>query len=143
MSHFLLGTQSLARLSTCHNDLVRVAQSGIVISPFDWTVVCGARGREDQDRWFDAGYSKVRWPDSRHNVGEGAPRELSDAFDLAPWIDGDIPWDDEGAFYALAGHILTAAEFEGVRLIYGGDWDHDGLTEDQTFMDLGHFQRVT
>lgn len=140
MTNYGWSFNSKARLYTCHLHLQAVANQLIKNAPMDVTIVCGARGKEDQNRWFDAGYSKVRFPDSKHNVGDGAPRAESHALDFAPYVGGSIPWDDEGSFYALAGAWLTTANRMGIRLRYGGDWDRDGLTEDQTFMDLGHIE---
>lgn len=135
------GARSIRKMETCHSDLVTVLETSLSLSPFDITVVCGARTEEQQEDAFRAGNSKVRWPDSAHNCPD--PGQLSMAVDIAPWIDGKINWSDEGSFYCLAGVMLAASNLTGVRLAYGGDWDHDGLTEDQTFMDLGHFYLLT
>lgn len=140
--NYVFGRRSTSMLETCHPDLVRVANRALVITPFDYTIICGIRGKEAQNEAFASGASKVTWPDSSHNAGDGHARTLSDAFDAAPWIYNGIKWSDEGSFYVLAGVILAAAKIEGVRIRYGGDWDHDGLTEDQSFMDLGHFERL-
>lgn len=143
MKTFRYGRNSEARLFTCHPDLIRVARRFIKITTVDATIVCGARDESFQDRWFESGTSTKRWPDSKHNAGPGATREKSDAIDFAPWIKGAIPWNDEGAFYAMAGVWLAAGKIEGVELRSGKDWDRDGLTEDQSFMDLGHVERMT
>ena len=143
MNTYRFGTRSQSKIDTLHPDLVRVLELHIRNTGVDCTIVCGARGREAQEEAFATGASKKRFPHSNHNVGEGAPRELSDAFDFAPWIHRTINWTDEGSFYAMAGAILLCGMMLGVELRYGGDWDRDGLTEDQAFQDLGHIERVT
>jgi len=40
----------------------------------------------------------------------------------------------------LAGVMLNAAQEMGIRVRWGGDWDGDGSTKDQTFHDLGHYE---
>lgn len=139
MSEYRFGSRSQGRLDTCHPDIRGILKTAIERAPFDFTVVCGARDKAAQDEAFATGMSKKRWPESKHNVVSDG---LSLAVDVAPWIKGTIPWNDEGSFYVLAGCILSAAKCRGVKMRYGGDWDRDGLTEDQSFMDLGHFELV-
>jgi hypothetical protein len=45
-----------------------------------------------------------------------------------------------GRFYLLAGIIVSTAQFAGVSLRWGGDWDGDFEIRDQTFDDLAHFE---
>lgn len=143
MKTFKYGFNSKARLYTCHPELIRMAFRAITISPVDITIVCGARDKFHQNLWLENRTSKKRWPNSKHNAGEGALREKSDALDFAPWIKGRIPWGDEGAFYGMALVFGAAAKIEGIEIRPGSDWDRDGLTEDQTFMDLGHIERIS
>ena len=139
MSGFTYGARSTAHLNTCHPDLRRVAKTALVVSPIDITIVCGLRQQRAQDEAFAMGLSRKRWPDSRHN-GVAPDYDESTALDFAPWINGTIHWNDTGSFYVVAGIFLAAAGWEGVKVRYGGDWDRDGLTRDQSFMDLGHLE---
>jgi hypothetical protein len=45
-------------------------------------------------------------------------------------------------FCLVAGIILAASAIETVAITWGGDFDRDGSTEDQTLADLGHVQRT-
>lgn len=128
-----LGKRSMERLSTCHPDLIRVAQEAIKKGP-DFTVLCGQRSREDQDKAVEDGMSKAEWPESCHNT------EPSCAMDLAPW---PIDWHDTGRFKLLAGYILATAHQMGVPLRWGGDWDRDYDLDDQRFVDMPHFELDT
>ena len=81
---------------------------------------------------------------ARH-VLDGLP--LSDAVDFAPWITlrngkKGIPWSDNNLFCLVAGIVLAAASIESVSITWGGDFDRDGSTEDQSLADLGHCQRT-
>jgi hypothetical protein len=111
------------------------------MTPFDFTIVCGLRNKVDQDAAFHGGFSKKGWPHSKHN-GTAPLYDESTALDFAPWIHGTINWNDEGSFYVLAGVFLAAAVMEEVEVRGGWDWDRDGLTEDQSFMDIGHLELV-
>jgi hypothetical protein len=53
-----------------------------------------------------------------------------------------IPWQDTHAFAVLGGLMIAAGEILEVPLVYGGDWDMDGLTTDQSLMDWGHCQKA-
>jgi peptidoglycan LD-endopeptidase CwlK len=74
---FVFGKRSLERLSECHPDLQRIAHE--LIKEMDVTVLCGHRSKEEQDKAFNSGYSKLRWPLSKHNQTPAL------AMDLAPY----------------------------------------------------------
>ena len=108
------GKRSMRHLGTCDDRLVRVCHRAIKVT--DFSVLCGRRGREEQNAAYDAGASKVRWPNSRHNP------DVSLAVDLAPW---PIAWKDTERFYLLAGVMLACAAEEGVELDGGFRWRWD------------------
>lgn len=128
------GSRSLHNLRTCHPDLVRVLKLALSWGVIDFAVVEGHRGEARQNAAFEAGNSKLRWPDGKHNDFP------SRAADLAPWIGGAIPWNDRRYWDVLAGAVLAAAAQLGVELRWGGDWDGDTDLSDQKFNDLGHFE---
>jgi len=144
---FAFGNKSLGKLSTCHPDLIKVAAAAIAVTPIDFTIVHGWRGEDIQNALFESGASKKPWPESKHNrieVGENIPNNTnipnSFAIDFAPWINGAIPWKDTHAFAIIAGVFFAVSG--DIQLRFGGDWDMDGLTIDQTFMDWGHIELV-
>jgi len=104
-----------------------------LIENYDVSIVCGYRGPEDQNAAFDSKNSKVQWPNSKHN---DAP---SMAVDVIPYPSG---WANVYQFYHMAGHIQAIADMYGIEIRWGGDWDSDDVLDDQTFMDLGHFELV-
>ena len=65
---------------------------------------------------------------------------MSDALDFAPYINGRIYWEDSHIFAVVAGVFMAAAKQQGFKIRWGGDWDSDGTTTDQTFMDWGHIE---
>ncbi len=136
---FKFGKASKARLETCHPDLQRVMRRALETSPMDFTIVCGHRAKDEQEKAFAEGKSKVRYPRSRHNSYP------SEAVDIAPYVGGKLVWDDEATWRQLVDHIQTTAYDLGVYLRWGGDWDGDGLTRtdgdlDERFVDYPHFE---
>ena len=130
------GERSLARLATVDARLAVLCHRAIQIVPYDLTVLCGRRTREEQAEALRTGHSKVAWPDSKHNVLE--PDDLAKAVDLAPY---PIDWTDHYRFCHLAGVMETLAVERDIPLTWGGNWDGDGvLVTDQRLIDLPHFQ---
>lgn len=124
---------SMKQLGSCHPQLQWFFDE--VIKHYDCTIIEGHRGEERQNELYRTGQSKVEYPNSKHNS------HPSMAVDVAPY---PIDWNDTKRFYHFAGFVLgLAAEF-GVDIRWGGDWDSDNDLNDQTFMDLVHFElRVT
>lgn len=140
------GNRSQGKLDTCHHELQETFELYRVWQLFEITIVHGWRGEDVQNDAFFAGNSTKMFPDSKHNFlgPDGMP--LSDAVDFAPWCmlpsgKMGIPWNDTHAFAVIGGILLAASKYLGYNMVYGGDWDMDGLTTDQRLMDWGHLQR--
>ena len=140
---FRYGNASKARLDTCTDNLVAVAQRGLELSPYDITIIHGWRGEEVQNALHASGASTKRFPDSKHNTVDENEQPKSEAFDFGPWIDGDIPWGETHIFACIAGCFFAAAKELGVKLRWGGDWDGDGNTKEHKLQDWGHIEEVT
>lgn len=119
---------SLARLATCDERLRALWLA--VVAERDCSIICGHRGEEDQNLALKHGFSKVAWPNSRHN------RWPSTAVDVAPWYAErpHIRWDDRAGFLALADYALTVAAEMGIQVRWGGHWTR--------FPDLPHYELV-
>ena len=120
---------SITKLSTCDGRLIKVFN--IVIVEFDCTIIEGHRPEERQDELFRTGFSKVEWPDSEHNV---IP---SRAVDSLPYPSD---WEDWERNRTFGGYVLGVASQLDIPLRWGGDWDRDWTLNDQTFIDLPHFE---
>lgn len=125
---------STARLATCHPDLVRLFER--VIQAWDCSILCGHRGREEQERLFREGATKARWGQSAHNSFP------SRAVDVWPY---PIQWLDTARARVFAGFVLGTAAEMGINLRWGGDWYHELRTRGSegrrhTFDDLPHFE---
>lgn len=125
------GTRSLNNLNTCHPDLQRLFNE--IIKKFDCTVLCGHRNKEDQDKAFHEGRSKVQWPNGKHN---SMP---SKAVDVAPY---PVDWNDIKRFYMFVGIVRGYAAMMNINIRCGADWDGDMEIKDQNFHDLPHFELI-
>lgn len=131
---YKFGKSSEDRLESVNPDLVKVCRRVLGYGILDATVVQGRRSKEDQDRAFKEGKSKLKYPQSRHNS------DPSEAVDIAPFINGKISWNTHHCL-VLAGLMIAAASELGVKVRWGGNWDRDGEpVTDQTFNDLVHFE---
>ena len=123
------GKKSQERLNTCDPRLVELFE--IVVEDFDCAVLEGYREKEAQNRAFDEGKSKLRFPEGNHN------KYPSLAVDVAPY---PIDWEDRDRFHYFAGFVKGVASQLGLDIRWGGDWDSDTQTRDNNFDDLPHFE---
>lgn len=124
---------SLEELRTCDEKLQNLCHR--LINVADITIVCGHRGKREQNKAHDRGHSQLQWPLSYHNA------EPSLAVDIAPWVDGGIAWSDFKRWKRLV-HLTrsVAASTLDVPIIVGADWDMDLGFGDESFHDWGHVQ---
>ncbi len=125
------GNRSKSNLENVNARLIEVCNDAI--KTFDFSVLCGHRNEEDQNKAFneDPPKTTLKWPESKHN------RKPSNAVDLAPY---PIDWRDTKRFYKLASIMFQSANRVGIILRWGGDWDRDASKRDQSFHDLPHFE---
>ena len=128
------GRRSIEHLSTVYPSLHALCVEALEVCPFDLTVTCGARSKEDQEKAVREGRSKVHWPHGKHNAPEGG---MSRAVDIHPY---PIDFKDTRRYYILAGVMFALASRRGVSIRWGGDWSRDGILTDQTFNDLPHYE---
>ena len=123
------GNKSKKNLSTCHEDLQKVFNE--VIKYVDCSVLEGHRDERTQDRLFEEGKTKVRYPMGRHNSSP------SRAVDVVPY---PIDWKDRERFHLFAGFVLGVARRMGITLRWGGDWNMNFEVDDNNFDDFPHFE---
>jgi len=123
--------KSLNKLSTCRQELQDIFRE--VIKVYDCSILEGHRGQELQDKYFNEGKSKIKWPNGKHN------KIPSEAVDVAPY---PIDWNDSNRFFFLAGLVKGIASQMGHKIRWGRNWDSDNDFNDQTFNDSPHFEII-
>lgn len=136
------GKKSLAVRATLDPRLVRVVDAVLKIT--DCSLVEGYRDKAAQDEAYRKGMSKLRWPESAHNLMP------SQAVDI--WPHPFPGWPDDGRVseetrrrrwehWALfAGVVLGVAGTLDVKIRWGGDWNGNFDPKDENWRDLPHFE---
>jgi len=123
------GNRSTNRLKTCDQRLQELFYE--VVKHFDCSIIEGHRGKEGQNKAYDEGKSKLKYPNGKHN------QFPSIAVDVAPY---PIDWSDRDRFHYFSGFVLGIATKMGLNIRWGGDWNQDTQTKDNNFDDLVHFE---
>jgi peptidoglycan L-alanyl-D-glutamate endopeptidase CwlK len=96
-----------------------------VILHRDCSVLCGHRGKEQQQAAFHDGKSEVEWPLSQHN------NMPSRAVDVVPY---PVDWYDINAFYEFGGFVLGIATAMNIKVRWGGHF--------KSFFDGPHYEEI-
>ena len=126
MSEFKLGARSLERLKGVHPDLVKVVKRALELTEYDFSVIEGVRSIETLRAYVEKGVSKTM--NSRHLTGH--------AVDLYP-VGRPTPWD---RCHNVAAAMLAAAKELGIHVRWGGDFNENGRSDDESFYDGPHFE---
>jgi peptidoglycan L-alanyl-D-glutamate endopeptidase CwlK len=134
VAKYKFSRQSLERLEGVHPLLIDVSLK--ILQYWDCKIVYGLRSHAEQARLYSEGLSKTM--NSLHLKQEDG---YGHALDIAPY---PIDWNDTNRFYYFAGIVKPIADDilkpHGWYLRWGGNWDGDLELDDQTFMDLVHFE---
>tara|TARA_Y100001963_G_scaffold99078_1_gene136369 strand:- start:13 stop:411 length:399 start_codon:yes stop_codon:yes gene_type:complete len=123
------GSRSRKNLATCHEDLQDLFNE--VIKYVDCSVIEGNRSKERQNKLYEEGRTKVKYPKGRHNANP------SNAVDVVPY---PIDWDDRERFHLFAGFVLGIAQSMEINIRWGGDWNKNFEVDDNKFDDFPHFE---
>mgnify|MGYP003642952763 FL=1 len=121
--------RSKKRLASCDERLQEVFNE--VIKHVDCSVLEGHRSKERQNKLYDEGRTKVKYPNGRHNISP------SKAVDATPY---PVDWEDRERQTLFAGFVIGIARGMGYRIRWGGDWDMDFQVMDNRFDDFPHFE---
>lgn len=119
------------RLNTCHPLLQTLMRE--VIKTYDCAILCGHRNKEDQDKAFEGGFSKVKFPNGKHNSMPSL------AVDVAP---NPIDWSNREKFIYFAGYVKAIADKLGIKIRCGIDFNQDGNFKNDNLFDGPHFELI-
>ncbi len=109
---FKLSRKSQERLETCDERLITIVND--VCKVMDVTVLCGHRGKEEQEKAFKEGKSKAHFGQSYHNAFPSL------AVDIAPY---PINWDvNDPRWEIMCNLVLYIANRYGIKVRLGRDF---------------------
>jgi len=125
---YRFGDRSKNNLQGIHPNLVKVMETAIMNSPFDFTVTDGVRTVEQQQ----ALYAKGRIVAGKIVTNADGIKSKSNhqikadgfgyAVDLYPYYNGSVQLNDVKKLKEIAEHIKKTAEKLGIKIEWGGDW---------------------
>lgn len=137
----VLGKTSLSRLAGVHPELIRVVKRAALIAlpSQDFMVIQGVRTRQQMAENYGKGRTvseclakgvpaecakpkeaKVTWLRDPYKSNHGAQGDgYGHAVDLGPY---PLDWNDLEGFRELSRVMLSAAQQEGVEIVWGGTW---------------------
>ena len=119
--------KSLRELDTCDPLLQYLFKE--VVKHFDCSIIEGKRSLKEQEELLKEGATKTL--KSKHLTGN--------AVDVYPY---PVDFEDRDRWHYFGGFVLGTARQFGIDVIWGGDWDNDTKTKDNTFDDLCHFELI-
>jgi len=146
------GKRSREQLDTCSPQIKALMKR--VVENFDISILEGHRDQERQDKLYDEGKSKLKYPEGNHN------NMPSNAVDIQPYPFNPKSPKAKIELAIMAGYVRAVfdavktkdydrtdydvdwIELERYKLRWGGDWDSDGDLDDQTFDDYYHFEII-
>jgi peptidoglycan L-alanyl-D-glutamate endopeptidase CwlK len=127
---FKFGARSLRELQGVHPDLVAVVNRALELSKVDFAVTDGVRTLAEQQAFFAAGATKTM--KSRHLGGF--------AVDVVACIGPKKISYSEILMKQIKDAMFQAAKELKVPIRWGGDWNCNGDSGDETFVDMPHFE---
>jgi len=134
MSNRKWGPRSKRVYKTLHIELQRLVD-WYLQEVGDISLVCGHRTESEQNELYPT-YTKVKWPDSKHN------RYPAIAVDLQPYPYPKSDSELREQLNYIAGRLIQKAADDCLELRWGGDWNRNNDITDNKFDDLFHFELV-
>ena len=109
---YKLSKKSQERLETCDERLITIVND--VCKVMDVTVLCGHRGKEEQEKAFNEGKSRAHFGQSYHNASPSL------AVDIAPY---PINWDaNDPRWEIMCNLVLYIANRYRIKVKLGRDF---------------------
>ena len=121
-----MNKNSLTKLKTCHPDIIKLAHEVNKIFPIQ--CICGHRNEVDQDKAYQNGYSRLKFPNSKHNKKPSLAGDFVPDPDLNP---ATLDWGDIKSFELMCLAFEQKADELGIKIRLGRDFK---------FKDFPHIQ---
>jgi peptidoglycan L-alanyl-D-glutamate endopeptidase CwlK len=119
---FEFSKRSQNNRDTLHPNLIVLFDTALKTSPIDYSIICGYRGKEDQNQSYKEHKSDFQFPHSKHNSSPSLGADIQPF----PYTDEDKNDPNHTKFRELSLHIAKVAKDLEIPVINGGlDWGHD------------------
>lgn len=113
-----MNKSSLAKLKTCHPEIVKLANA--VNEVFAIQCICGKRDEKAQNKAYENGMSKLKYPNSKHNT---EPLALAGDFVPDPDLNpATLDWGDIKSFELMCLAFEQKADELGIKIRLGRDF---------------------
>lgn len=137
---YKLSKRSLSRLEKVNPILIAIFVDAVRECPYDFGIPNngGYRTKADQNLLYRRGVSQ------KDGYLKKSYHQSGNAIDIYAYINGVASWNKD-ILEDISKHVRKiATERYNISLIWGGDWDNDGIRvdndNDESFFDGGHFQ---
>jgi peptidoglycan L-alanyl-D-glutamate endopeptidase CwlK len=114
---------SLKKLATAHDELQMLAHAVDKVYPIQ--VICGERDEKAQNEAVKIGASKLKFPNSKHNINQAVGRFKSHAIDCVPDPDKNpatIEWNEIDEFEKMCLVFEQKADELNIKIRLGRDF---------------------
>lgn len=119
---FNFSRRSEQNRDTCHSNIIEWLNEGLKTSPIDFSIIFGYRGMSLQNRLFKQGFSKVKYPHSKHNSSPSLAVDIQPY----PYTNEDKKDPKHTKFKLLNEHLRDVAKDLDIPMLNGGlDWGWD------------------
>lgn len=135
---FEFSKRSLDRIETTSPLIQKIIKEALATSLIDFGIpeYGGKRTAKEQKSLFDCKPQRSKCDGKKKK----SYHQSGLAVDIVAYVNGSYTYDKR-YYYMLGHHILATAKKMGhSNMHWGGDWDKDFDLDDQTFMDLCHFE---
>lgn len=118
-----MNNTSKRKLATAHSDLQLLAHAVDKVFPIQ--VICGVRDKLEQEKALANGFSKLSYPNSKHNINPSKGRFKSHAIDCVPDPDNNpatLDWNDIEAFEKMCLVFEQKADELNIPIRLGRDF---------------------
>lgn len=127
------GTKSLKIRDQLHPNLQLLVDH--ILKRFNISLLVGYRSEAEQNEAFAKGFSKLKYPLSKHNT-----TPYSNAVDFAIYKNGKILLNREDVIF-ISGYALAKAEQLGIKIRVGALWNNE-FVSDNKFLDAFHIELI-
>lgn len=139
MNGFSFSKRSLDNLKDVHPYLVGIVVNALRnTTTIEFTVIEGVRTIERQQELLKKGTTETL--NSKHCIQSTGFGHAVDLLPYLPGVPSDEIWNKKDAFKSVSDAMFKSEEMLYLKIRWGGDWNQNGHSDDESFYDGPHFE---